>query len=138
MWYIWFSIYKSSIYSLRYHIHKVKNYTFIYRSNNGRVMPSNHLILCYPLLLLLAIFPSIRFFSSESALCNQVAKVLKVQLQHQSFQWIFRFYWIFRIYWFDFLALQQVLKSLLLTRLKFWTIFSLMAILMSVRAYGIR
>ena len=33
------------------------------------VMPSNHLILCYPLLLLPSIFPSIRVFSSESALC---------------------------------------------------------------------
>jgi len=33
------------------------------------VMPSNHLILCHPLLLLLSILPSIRFFSNESALC---------------------------------------------------------------------
>ena len=33
------------------------------------VMPSNHLILCYPLLLLPSIFPSIRVFSSESTLC---------------------------------------------------------------------
>ena len=33
------------------------------------VMPSNHLILCHPLLLLPSIFPSIRVFSSESALC---------------------------------------------------------------------
>ena len=33
------------------------------------VMPSNHLILCHPLLLLSSIFPSIRVFSSESALC---------------------------------------------------------------------
>ena len=33
------------------------------------VMPSNHLILCHPLLLLPSIFPSIRVFSNESALC---------------------------------------------------------------------
>ena len=33
------------------------------------VMPSNHLILCHPLLLLPSLFPSIRVFSSESALC---------------------------------------------------------------------
>ena len=33
------------------------------------VMPSNHLSLCHPLLLLLSIFPSIRVFSNESALC---------------------------------------------------------------------
>ena len=47
------------------------------------VMPSNHLVLCYPLLLLSPIFPSIRVFSNESALCI-VAKVLELQLQHQS------------------------------------------------------
>ena len=52
------------------------------------VMSSNHLTLCRPLLLLLAMFPSIRVFSNESAL--QVAKVLEFQLQHQSFWWIFR------------------------------------------------
>ena len=62
------------------------------------VMPSNHLILCHPLLLLSSIFPSIRVFSNESALCRpiyrspikiwetQVTKVLELQLQHQSFQ----------------------------------------------------
>ena len=49
------------------------------------VMPSNHLILCHPLLLLPSIFPSIRIFSTELAL-HQVAKVLEIQLQHQSFQ----------------------------------------------------
>ena len=48
-------------------------------------MPSNHLILCCPHLLLPSIFPSIRAFSNELAL-HQVAKVLEVQLQHQSFQ----------------------------------------------------
>ena len=53
------------------------------------VMPSNHLILCSPLLLMPSIFSSIRVFSKESAL-HQVAKVLEFQLQHQSFQWIFR------------------------------------------------
>ena len=54
------------------------------------VMPSNHLILCPPLLLLPLIFPSIRVFSNESVLHTQVAKLLDFQLQHQSFQWIFR------------------------------------------------
>ena len=53
------------------------------------VMPSNHLILCHPLLLPPSIFPSIRVFSSESVL-HQVAKVLEFQLQHQSFQWTLR------------------------------------------------
>ena len=54
------------------------------------VMPSNHLILCRPLLLLPSIFHSIGVFSNESVLPNQVAKVLEFQLQHQSFQWTFR------------------------------------------------
>ena len=58
------------------------------------VMPSNHLILCCPLLLLPSIFPSVRVFSQCQGLfqwvssLHQVAKVL--ELQHQSFQWIFR------------------------------------------------
>ena len=38
------------------------------------VMPSNHLILCHPLLLLPSIFPGIRVFSSESVLCNRWPK----------------------------------------------------------------
>ena len=46
------------------------------------VMPSNHLILCRPLLLLPSIFPSIRVFSNPS---HQVAKVLEIQFQLQSF-----------------------------------------------------
>ena len=53
------------------------------------VMPSYHLILCRPLLLLPSVFPSIRVFSSVSS-SNQVAEVLEFQLQHQSFQWILR------------------------------------------------
>ena len=53
------------------------------------VIPSNHLILCRPLLLLPSIFPSIRVLSNESFFA-WVAQVLEFQLQHQSFQWIFR------------------------------------------------
>ena len=53
------------------------------------VMPSNHLILCRPLLFLPSILPSIKVFSYVSSV-HQVAKVLEFQLQHQSFQWIFR------------------------------------------------
>ena len=51
------------------------------------VMPSNHLILCHPLLLLPWVFPRIKVFSNESAPSHQVAKGLEFQLQHQSFQW---------------------------------------------------
>ena len=39
------------------------------QTHGWMVMPSNHLILCHPLLLLPSIFPSIRMFSNESALC---------------------------------------------------------------------
>ena len=49
-------------------------------------MSSNHLILCRPLLLLPSVLPSIRVFSSESALRITWAKVLEFQLQHHSFQ----------------------------------------------------
>ena len=51
------------------------------------VMPSNHLILCRPLLLLPSVFPSIRVFSNESALCIRWPKYWP-SIQHQSFQWI--------------------------------------------------
>ena len=50
------------------------------------VMPSSHLILCLPLLLLPPIPPSIRVSSNESTR-HEVAKILEFQLQHQSFQW---------------------------------------------------
>ena len=53
------------------------------------VMLSNHLILRLPILFLASIFPSIRIFSSESAL-----GVLEIPLQRQSFQWIFRIYFL--------------------------------------------
>ena len=52
------------------------------------VMPSNQLILCCPLLLLPSIFPRIKAFSELTL--HQMAKVLKLPLQHQYFQWIFR------------------------------------------------
>ena len=80
----------------------------------GSVMPSNHLVLCRPLLLLPLIFPSIRVFSNESV--NQMATVLELQLQHQSFQWIFRI--SFRVNRLDGLAVQGALKSLLQHNLK--------------------
>ena len=74
------------------------------------VMPSNHLILCHPFLLLPSIFPSIRVFSNESVLCIRCAT-----------------YWSFsfspsnkysglisvRIDWLDIHAVQGTLKSLL-------------------------
>ena len=76
------------------------------------VMPSNHLILCHPLLLLPSVFPSIRVFSNESALCIRWPKY-----------WTFSFsispsneysgLISFKIELFDLLAVQGTLKSLL-------------------------
>ena len=73
------------------------------------VMPSNHLILCCPLLLLPSILPSIKVFSNESVLCIRWPKF---QLQHQSFH-DYSGLISFRIDWFDLLAVQGTLKSLL-------------------------
>ena len=77
------------------------------------VMPSNHLILCHPLLLLLpSIFPSIRVVSSESALCIRWPKYwsfsLSISPSNEYSGLIF-----FRIDWLDLLAVQGTLKSLL-------------------------
>ena len=75
------------------------------------MMPSNHLVICYPLLLLPSIFPNIRVFSIESPLHIRWPKY-ELQLQHQSFQWLFRvdFLWID---WFDLLSVQGTIRSLL-------------------------
>ena len=76
------------------------------------VMPSNHLILCCPLLLLPSVFPSIRAFSKELVLHNRWPKY-----------WSFRFnisrsndysgLISFRMDWLDLLAVQGIFKSLL-------------------------
>ena len=81
------------------------------------VMPSSHLILCRPLFLLLSIFPSIRVFFNELTFSSDGESIRwpMSQLQHQSFQWIFRvfFFFFFRIDWLDLLAVQATLKSFL-------------------------
>ena len=83
------------------------------------VMPSNHIILYHPLLLLPSIFPSIRvfwvfffIFSQWVSSLHQVAKVLELQLQHQSFWRIFRIDFL-RFDCLDLLAVQGSLKCLL-------------------------
>ena len=83
------------------------------------VMPSNHLILCHPLLLLPSIFPSIRVFSNESALHIRWPKY-----------WSFSFsispsnehpgLISFRMDWLDLLAVQGTLKSLLQYHVYMW------------------
>ena len=81
------------------------------------VMPSNHLILCRPLLLLPSIFPSIRVFSNESVLCIRWTKYWSFSLsispsnEHSGpLGWTFRI--SFRMDWLDLLAVQGTLKSL--------------------------
>ena len=76
------------------------------------VMPSNHLILCYPLLLLPSIFPSIRIFSSESVLCIRWPKYWSFSFSISPFNEYLGLM-SFRIDWLDLLAVQGTLKSLL-------------------------
>ena len=76
------------------------------------VMPSNHLSLCHPLLLLLSIFPSIRVFSNESALCIRWSKYwsFSFSISHSNeYSGLISF----RMDWLDLLAVQGTLKSLL-------------------------
>ena len=73
-------------------------------------MPSNHLILCCPLLLLPSIFPSIRVFSNESALLIRWPKYWSFSISPSSEYSGLIF---FRIDKFDLLAVQGTLKSLL-------------------------
>ena len=75
------------------------------------VMPSNHLVLCHPLLLP-SIFPSIRVFSNESALCNRwltywsISFNISLSNEHPGLI-------SFRMDWLDLLIVQGTLKSLL-------------------------
>ena len=75
------------------------------------VMPSNHLILCHPLLLLPPIFPSIRVFSNESALRIRWPKYWSFSFISPSNEHPVLI--SFKIYWLDLLAVQGTLKSLL-------------------------
>ena len=76
------------------------------------VMPSNHHTLCCPLLVMPSIFPSIRVFSNESALCiswpNYWSLSFSISPSNEYSGLI-----SFRIYWFDLLAVQGTLKGLL-------------------------
>ena len=76
------------------------------------VMPSNHLILCHPLLLLPSIFPSIRVFSKESVLCIRWPKYWSFNFSispSKKYSGLISF----RMDWFGLLAVQGTLKSLL-------------------------
>ena len=76
------------------------------------VMPSNHLILCCPLLLLPSIFPSIRVFSNVSVLCIRWPKYWSFSFSispSNEYSGLISF----RMGWLDLLAIQRALKSLL-------------------------
>ena len=76
------------------------------------VMLSNHLILCHPLLFLPLIFPSIRVFSNESALCITWPKYWRFSFSigpSNEYSGLISF----RIDWFELLAVQGTLESLL-------------------------
>src|SRR5574337_927603 len=75
-------------------------------------MPSNHLILCHPLLLPPPIFPSIRVFSNESALCIRWPKYWSFSFNISSSNEHSGLI-SFRMHWLDLLAVQETLKSLL-------------------------
>ena len=73
-------------------------------------MPSSHLILCCPLLLLPSIFPSIRVFSNESVLYIRWPNFINFSISpSDEYSGLISF----RIHWFDHLAVQGALKSLL-------------------------
>ena len=76
------------------------------------VMPSNHLILCHPLLFLPSILPSIRVFSSEAVLCIRWPKYWSFSFSISPSNEYSRLISL-RIDWFDFLAVQGTLQSLL-------------------------
>ena len=76
------------------------------------VMPSNHLILCRPLFLLPSIFPSIRVFSNESALCIRWPKYWSFSFSispSNKYSGLISF----RMDWLDLLAVQGTFKSVL-------------------------
>ena len=88
------------------------SWSFLKLMSLESVMPSNHLILCHPLLFLPSVFSSVKVFSNESTICNRWLK-----------DWTFSFsispsnecsgLISFTVDWFDLLAIQGTLKSLL-------------------------
>ena len=94
-----FSVHHQLLELAQIHVHKL-------------VMPSNHLILGHPLLLLFSIFPSIRVFSSESVLCIRWSKYWSFNINispSNKYSGLISF----RMNWLDLLAVQGTLKSLL-------------------------
>ena len=93
--------------------HQLPVFTHTILMSIESVMPSNHLILCFPLLLLPSIFPSIRVFSNDSVLCIRWPKYWSFSLSiSPSNEYSGLIY--FRSDWLDLLAVQgSCNKSLL-------------------------
>ena len=87
------------------------------------LMPSNHLVLCYPLFLPPSIFPSIRVFSNESGLCIGWPKnwsfSFSISPSNDYSELIY-----FRIDWFDLLAVQGTLKVFFSTTVRKYQFFA--------------
>ena len=95
-----FSVHHQLLELAQTHVHQV-----------GDAIQSSHPLLSLPFSSCPQSFPASGFLQWVSS-SHQVAKVLEFQLQHQSFQWIFRVI-SFRMDWLDLLAVQGTLKSLL-------------------------
>ena len=101
----WTAAYQASLYI-------TNSRSLLKRLSVESVMPSNHLILCRPLLLLSAIFPSIRVFSNESVLHIRWPKYCSFSSSispSNEYSGLISF----RVDWLDLLAVQGTLKSLL-------------------------
>ena len=90
----------------------INSWSLLKLRSTESVMPSSHLILCHPPLLLPPVPPSIRVFSSESVLCSRWPKywsfIFRISPSNEHSGLI-----SFRMDWFDVLAVQGTLKSLL-------------------------
>ena len=88
------------------------SWSFLKLMSTESVMPFNHLVLCHPLRPLPSIFPSIRVFSNESALCIRRPKYWSFSFSispSNEYSGLISF----RIDWFGLLGVQGILKSLL-------------------------
>ena len=122
-WGLWFSsvLFSCSVMSVSLQPHGLQHQASLFITNSWSllklmsiesVMPSNHLILCCPLLLLPSIFPSIRVFSNELVLCIRWPRCwsfsFSICSSNEYSGLIF-----FMIDWLNLLAVQGTLKSLL-------------------------
>ena len=90
---------------------RLSDFTFTFMSIES-VMPTGHIILCHPLFLLCTVFPRIRVFSNESALCIRWPKYWSFSFSiSPSYEYSGLI--SFRMDWMDLLIVQGTLKSLL-------------------------